>query len=308
MPDSAKHGSLIRSRLTCEQPSQYNLARLGYLSGTVFHFWQRQAKIRPLYLLANESTPMSNHSIEISEIAGVRYLHFSEDWIQGAMRLQRPNALELAYTRDMMAGLLLRESPWPKNALLIGLGAGSLAKFIYHNLPDTRITVIEIDPQIEIIARLHFQLPDDPERLHIVIDDGAEYMLKEGKKFDAILVDGFDKTGRAGVLDTSPFYQACRARLTDNGLLTVNLLGRSRGFQASAERIANAFDGRSLIFPSCSSGNTIAFATGGDSVDVTQEELISRASQLSEKTSLNLMPTLPRLQAAGKFEHDRLRF
>ena len=54
---------------------------------------------------------MANNSIEVSESAGVRYLYFSAEWIQGAMRIARPNSLELAYTREMMAGLLLREPP-----------------------------------------------------------------------------------------------------------------------------------------------------------------------------------------------------
>ena len=246
-------------------------------------------------------------SIQVSEKSGVRYLHFSADWIQGAMRIQRPNALELAYSRDMMACLLLRDAPWPREALLIGLGAGSLAKYIYHKLPETKITVVEIDPQVEIIARLHFKLPDDPLRLRIVIGDGAQYMLEDGKKFDTILVDGFDKSGRAGVLDTLPFYQACRSRLTDCGLLAVNLLGHSRGFKASTERIASAFDGRSLVFPSCSSGNTIAFATGGDPVDATLDELISRAEQVLKATGLNLMPTIPRLQTSGTLVEERLQ-
>ena len=129
---------------------------------------------------------MSSTLIEVSEEAGVRYLHFSADWVQGAMRIQRPNSLELAYTREMMAGLLLREPPWPKNALLIGLGAGSLVKYIYHKLPATRMTVVEIDPQVEIIARLHFKLPDDPMRLNVVIGDGAQYMLEDGKKFKSL--------------------------------------------------------------------------------------------------------------------------
>ena len=249
---------------------------------------------------------MANNSIEVSEEGGVRYLQFGIDWIQGAMRIQRPNALELNYTQEMMAGLLLREPPWPKNALLIGLGAGSMVKFIYHKLPDTRITVVEIDPQVEIIARMHFRLPDDPLRLNIVIGDGAQYMLDDGREFDAIFIDGFDKNGRAGVLDTLPFYQACRARLTANGLMAVNLLGRSRGFQASAGRIATAFEGRSLVFPSCSSGNTIAFATGGEQVNVTLDELIDRAKHVQQTTGLNLMPTIPRLQASGTLDEGRL--
>ncbi|MFZ2855686.1 MAG: fused MFS/spermidine synthase [Rhodocyclaceae bacterium] len=247
---------------------------------------------------------MAQDSIEISEQAGVRSLHFNSDWVQGAMRVRRPNALELDYTREMMAGLLLRERPWPRSALLIGLGAGSLAKFIYHQLPDTRITVVEINPQVEVVARLHFKLPDDPKRLRVIIGDGADYMLKEGSRYDSILVDGFDKNARAGVLDTLPFYQACRARLSDNGLLAVNLLGRSRGFQASTARIGQAFDGRSLVFPACDSGNAIAFATAGEPVNAAFAELRLRAEQLKQESGLNLLPTVARLKQASPSVDD----
>lgn len=251
---------------------------------------------------------MSDSSIEISEHSGVRYLHFSAEWIQGAMRIQRPNALELAYTREMMAGILLREPPWPRNALLVGLGAGSLAKFIYHKLPETRITVVEIDPQVEIVARLHFKLPEDPFRLRVVIGDGARFMLQDGEHYDYILVDGFDKLGKAGVLDTEPFYQACRARLTANGLLSVNLLGRSRGFTASKDRIATAFDDRALVFPSCDSGNAIAFARGDEPVDILFEELQERAETLRKQTGLNLASTVQRLRDEGCLIRNQLYF
>jgi len=54
-----------------------------------------------------------HHSIDISEDDGVRYLHFGSEWIQGAMRIRRPWSLELHYTREMMAGLLLHAAPWP---------------------------------------------------------------------------------------------------------------------------------------------------------------------------------------------------
>ncbi len=251
---------------------------------------------------------MSNDSIEISEHAGVRYLHFSAEWIQGAMRIQRPNALELAYTREMMAGLLLRDAPWPREVLLIGLGAGSLAKFIYHKLPETRITVVEIDPQVEIIARLHFKLPDDPLRLRIIIGDGARYMLKDDQPFDCIMVDGFDKNGHAGVLDTEPFYQACRARLNAEGLLSVNLLSRRRGFAASKDRIAAAFNDQTLVFPSCESGNAIAFARGDTPVDITHEALQARAEAIHQQTGLNLTATVNRLMEAGCLIRNRLIF
>jgi spermidine synthase len=61
------------------------------------------------------------HSIDIREEAGIRYLHFGTDWVQGAMRLSKPHRLELAYTQAMLAFLLFR--PAPRNVLIIGLGA-----------------------------------------------------------------------------------------------------------------------------------------------------------------------------------------
>ena len=47
-------------------------------------------------------------AIQVSEERGVRYLHFGSHWVQGAMRMSRPYALELEYTREMMLPLLLR--------------------------------------------------------------------------------------------------------------------------------------------------------------------------------------------------------
>jgi len=251
---------------------------------------------------------MARYSIDISEEAGIRSLHFGSDWVQGAMRVRRPFDLELAYTREMMAGLLLRDAPWPKNALLVGLGAGSLAKFIHRNLPQTRSTVVEIDERVELAARLHFRLPDDPLRLNVVIADAVDFLLREERRFDLILLDGFDSSGRAGALDTAAFYAACRAHLADDGLLSVNLLGRNRGFQASAARIAAAFDDRCCVFPSCDSGNVIAFAAVGETVEVDPETLKARAEALRLESGLNLLPTVSRLAAAGAFAGGRLSF
>lgn len=248
-----------------------------------------------------------SHAIDISEKKGVRFLHFGSAWVQGAMRIARPWSLELAYTREMMAGLLLRpDSGWPRRALLIGLGAGSLTKFIYRQLPACRIRVVEINPQVEAIARQYFNLPDDPGRLRISIGDGAEHMLRDGDSHDFILVDGFDPEARPGVLDTLPFYLACRARLSDTGLLAVNLLGRNRGSQASAERIHQAFDGRSIVFPSCESGNAIAFAAAGKAVDTSLEELRETALTLKQITGLDLLPTVNRLQLSTSLAAGRL--
>lgn len=238
-------------------------------------------------------------SIDISEEAGVRYLHFGSTWIQGAMRIARPWHLELDYTKEMMSSLLLRENAnFPRRVLLIGLGAASLTKFLYRHRPLAQLTVVEIEPRVVAAARQFFKLPDDPLRLNVVIDDGAKYVAKIDKTYDLILVDGFDEDARPGELDTLPFYQLCRARLNNNGILAINLLGRSRGYKASFERLCEAFDDRALAFPSCDSGNVIALAAGGNPVRIHLDELKEQALRLKEKTDLNLLPTLTRIEQA----------
>ncbi|HEY4698435.1 MAG TPA: fused MFS/spermidine synthase [Gallionella sp.] len=245
--------------------------------------------------------------IDIREEAGVRTLHFGSEWIQGAMRIARPWNLELEYTREMMASLLLHnDARWPHKVLLIGLGAASLTKFLYRHYPLAHLTVVEIEPAVVAAARQFFKLPEDTRRLHLVIGDGAEYVLNAGKKFDLILVDGFDQNARAGALDTLPFYQACRTRLSDDGVLAVNLFGRSRGYKASLARITEAFTDRALVFPSSESGNAIAFAAAGNAIEISFDDLKENALALKETTGLNLLPTLTRLTQARTCLNNKL--
>lgn len=238
--------------------------------------------------------------IDISEAAGVRYLHFGSDWVQGAMRIRKPHALELAYTREMMAGLLLRDAEvWPRRVLLIGLGAASLTKFVHLHCPAAQIDVVEIEPSVVAAARQFFKLPAEDGRFRIHIGDGAQFVLQSGKPYDYILVDGYDRNARAGALDTLPFYQAVRARLSEHGLMSVNLFGRSKGYRASVERIVGVFEDRAIAFPSCDSGNVVAFGATGEAIRLPVVELRERAQALKERTGLDLLPTVTRLEQAG---------
>ncbi len=238
-------------------------------------------------------------SIDVREEAGVRTLHFGSEWIQGAMRIARPWNLELDYTREMMVSLLFREeSRFPRKVLLIGLGAASLTKFLYRHYPLAKLTVVEIEPGVVAAARQFFKLPHDPRRLKMVIADGVEFVANSDQAYDLILVDGFDENARPGALDTVPFYQAVRAHLSGDGIMAVNLLGRSRGFKDSVERIRSAFDGRALAFPLCDSGNAIAFATTGEPIRMALDDLKEVALVLKKTTGLNLLHTLTRLEQA----------
>lgn len=236
-------------------------------------------------------------TIEIREERGVRYLHFGSPWIQGAMRIARPWSLELEYTRQLMMPLVLRaRQDWPASVLQLGLGAASVTRFLHRHRPAARVTVVEILPQVVAAARQFFRLPEESPRLRIEIGDGHDFVAGSKRRFDLIVVDGFDADGRPGMLDTMPFYLHCRERLGGRGMVAINLLTRRHGIDASLARIRQAFDDRVLVLPVTEAGNTVAVAATGEPIRESLEELRASALALREQTGLDLRPTVARLR------------
>lgn len=216
--------------------------------------------------------------VEVRERDGVRTLHLGSDIVQSAMRLGRPDALELAYTRSMMAFQLF--AAHARRCLLIGLGGGSIAKFLYRNAPELRIQAIESRPEVVAVARSHFELPPDDARLRVVVADGGEYVRGNFDRFDAILIDAFDSMAPAELVSAGGFYQDCRAALTGSGVMAVNLWSSEATFDANLQRIELAFENRCLCLPSERPGNVIVFGFAGERRTFPWEELRARADEL----------------------------
>ena len=197
-------------------------------------------------------------TVYVSERFGVRSLHIGTDTVQSSMRLARPNDLELSYTRSMMAFLLF--VPPPKKMLMIGLGGGSLAKFVYHRLPDTVTTAVEVSPRVLAIARQYFNVPADDARLTVLIADGASYVGRGEVTADVLVVDGYEADSHVEALATKAFYTACNDRLAPGGVLVVNLWGGDKLFHTLLRRIQTAFPGGTLCLPAERPGNIIVFA------------------------------------------------
>lgn len=105
---------------------------------------------------------------------------------------------------------------------IIGGGDGGILREALKH-PVDRVTMVEIDPSVIALCREH--LPsisagafDDP-RADVVIADGARFIAVTDRRFDVIIVDSTDPMGPGEVLFTSEFYGACKARLTDGGVI-----------------------------------------------------------------------------------------
>ena len=156
--------------------------------------------------------------------------------------------------------------------------------------PRVSLLIAAYNEEVYLTRRIENALALDypRDRLDIVINDGARYVQETTAQFDIIFVDGFDRHARVGALDTSVFYQACRARLSDQGLIAVNLFGRTRRFDASINRIAQIFNDRIVVLPPSEGGNVIAFGVLGDAVELRGRELKAQVRKLRAASGLNL--------------------
>src|SRR6266705_5028803 len=127
-------------------------------------------------------------AVEIVEEGGVRLLQIGGDAIQSAMRLDAPDRIELDYVHAMMAFLLFR--PKPRDVLMVGLGGGSMARFIHQRMPNVRVSAVEIDPGVVTVARKYFHFPEEDERLEILIGAGAELVPRQPAGADVLVVAG----------------------------------------------------------------------------------------------------------------------
>jgi spermidine synthase len=200
-------------------------------------------------------------AVEVSEARGVRTLHLGGQAIQSAMRLSAPDKLELAYTRAMMAFLLF--VPAPREILMVGLGGGSIARFVHERLPRTRFTAVELNPKVIAAARTFFGLPADDRRLEVIVGDGAEHVPARRGACDVVLLDAFDNLRSARSLATEHFYGACRDALRPGGVFVVNFIADEPRFGTYLARLERVFGGRVLCLPSQDRMNMIVLGLRG---------------------------------------------
>ncbi|MET0383075.1 MAG: spermidine synthase [Burkholderiaceae bacterium] len=225
----------------------------------------------------------------ISEQDGVRYLHLGSPWVQGAMRLRKPHAIELEYVQRMMAWMLWRPQAEVAagHAVQLGLGAASITRFT-HKAMGMRTTAVELNPSVIGACRLWFQLAPDDRKLRVVEADAGRWVADAAQlqTADALSVDLYDHDAAAPVLDSETFYADCRGALAHGGLMAVNLFGRDASFAASAKRIASVFGAdQAWSLRPTREGNTVVIAARGVTVP-DRDALSARADNIEARYGL----------------------
>jgi spermidine synthase len=232
-------------------------------------------------------------AVTLSEVDGVRHLHLGTPWVQGSMRIKKPDELELEYIERMMAWMLLRPADQVDkgHALQLGLGAAAITKFTYKKM-HMRTTAVELNPKVVHMCRQWFALPENNERLQVILDNAQSHVAnpEHHGKVHALSVDLYDHEAACPVLDDAVFYQHCWDLLANTelgGVMAVNLFGRDASFARSLELIGAAFkQGHVYTMTATRDGNTVVLASKGLPVP-DRSTLLDRAQAIEEKFGLS---------------------
>ena len=195
--------------------------------------------------------------VTLSEQDGVRFLHFGTEWVQGAMRLRKPDSIELEYAQHMMAWMLFIDRP--SHLVQLGLGTAALTKFCYRQFPEARVSAVELNPAVISICRSMFKLPEDDVRLQVLEMDAQDFVddpFHHGS-IDVLQIDLYDATAKGPVLESVEFYQSCAACLTHDGMITVNLFGDHPSYKRNLKAMQFVFDAV-ICLPEVHDGNVVA--------------------------------------------------
>ena len=124
----------------------------------------------------------------------------------------------------------------PESMAILGNAAGTTSRIYEEYLPATEIDGVEIDAELSEIGRRYFDM-NNP-RLRLYHEDARPFIRRIDKDYDAIVVDAYRQPYIPFYLTTREFFEECQDRLTDGGLVMVNV-GHPEG-QDELEKVISA--------------------------------------------------------------------
>jgi spermidine synthase len=149
-----------------------------------------------------------------------------------------------------------------------------------------------VEKSADVIKACHkyFMLPTD-NRFSVEMDDAGCYLERSADGgFDLIMVDLFDSTTMPTCMRTVDLYNRCRQILSDQGVLSINLLVKDeQEFVLILKLIRDAFDGRTLCLTVAGRMNVIVLAFKNQPEDICFDDIEAKAERLEDMYKLDFV-------------------
>ncbi|MBA2260889.1 MAG: fused MFS/spermidine synthase [Acidobacteria bacterium] len=161
-----------------------------------------------------------NASVAVSRLSNGVLNYHNAGKVQAS---SEPQDMRLQRMLGHLTTLIPRD---PKNALVIGCGAGVTAGAVSIDPAVQKLTIAEIEPLVPSVVSKYFSnhnfsvVTNPKTRIHI--DDARHYLMTTEEKFDAITSDPLDPWVKgAAMLYSREFFETVKKRLNPDGVVTL---------------------------------------------------------------------------------------
>ena len=230
---------------------------------------------------------------------------------QGGINLKDPDELLFEYTRLSFTSLAFLDKE-PKDVLFVGLGAGVMPRYFNRYYGDANIDVVEIDPDIFLLAKKYFHFVEK-EKMKVHIADGRVFIKRSPEKYDMIFLDAYKGDSIPFHLTTIEFLREVKKRLKKGGVVVSNILsGSTNKYFWSMVRTYRKEFGQLYIYRGEKVDNFVFVAKDNDGVEIEESDILIRAGEIrsSKEMDINLKhPSLdymdyPEMEGAAELLTD----
>lgn len=148
---------------------------------------------------------------------------------QTVMNVDKPSESYWEYVDLLTKTVVENTNKSNRNALLLGLGGGTLYKQLKQN--NFNVDVVEIDGRIAKISKEYFGVDKNQ---HITVDDGRHFINTTTNKYDVVIFDLYNSETPPPHLMTKEAFKQITNRLNSGGILLINFYGYIKDLKGRA--------------------------------------------------------------------------
>jgi len=140
-----------------------------------------------------------------------------------------------------------------ENALILGLGGGTLVGVIKRQWPEAKITGVDIDRDMVEMGKKYLKL--NPDKVNIIISDATTFCKKEIKAkhtYDLICIDMYNGDEYPPQFEEIEFLKLVQKLLSNKGIAIFNRLyyGEKRKLSVKfSKKLSEVFSTNDAIYP-----------------------------------------------------------
>jgi spermidine synthase len=211
---------------------------------------------------------------------GLRILRFGNDPAsQSIVKVGDPDYVDFEYIQAMLVTFAMVNEP--KRVLVVGLGGGSLPSLLRKHYPRLTIDVVDIDPDVVMVARKYFGFREDPN-MQVFVEDGRRFIEKCKQPYDIIFLDAYSAEDIPYDLATKEFLLAVRRAVAPKGIVAGNVWAQTSNMlhDAMLRTYQEAFDDVYVIHAGDSENEVFLALPRKEAID--PANLARRATRLSQ--------------------------